>query len=300
MFDLFAFPGTGFGLMYLPAIVMVGYYFSKRRALATGIAVCGSGIGSFVFAPLSEALLNTYGWKGSMWILSGISLNGIVFAALFRPLEYTERTEDILEAVETELDIAAVDDKSKTPIYNPLLKRVKATPDTPMYRSRSVEACNEIGANKDTEIARLGHSLFLDSEPRSRKHAKGRHVINPLERKDIFYSGSIQNLPEYKAAGNEENFVRSMLKLEESEDLTDKTDSAYSWIKLFKNMFDFSLLRNLTFIIYCLSCFLCMIGKCFIIIYESHIQVSMSAHSKHSLNINKLLVLYGVYAMYCR
>jgi len=46
--------GVGFGLMYLPSIVMVGYYFDKRRALATGIAVCGSGIGSFVFAPLTE------------------------------------------------------------------------------------------------------------------------------------------------------------------------------------------------------------------------------------------------------
>ena len=30
--------GLGFGMMYLPAIVMVGYCFDKRRALATGIA----------------------------------------------------------------------------------------------------------------------------------------------------------------------------------------------------------------------------------------------------------------------
>ena len=46
--------GITFGLVYLPAIVIVGQWFEKRRALASGIAVCGSGIGAFVFAPLSR------------------------------------------------------------------------------------------------------------------------------------------------------------------------------------------------------------------------------------------------------
>lgn len=67
--------GIGFGLIYLPAIVSVGYYFEKRRALATGIAVCGSGFGTFVFAPLAAALLEAYDWKGANLILAGIILN---------------------------------------------------------------------------------------------------------------------------------------------------------------------------------------------------------------------------------
>ena len=72
--------------MYLPAIVMVGFYFEKRRAFATGIAVCGSGIGGFIFAPLCNALLTAYGWKGATWIIAGITLNGVVMGFLFRPL----------------------------------------------------------------------------------------------------------------------------------------------------------------------------------------------------------------------
>ena len=28
--------GTGLGLMYVPAVVAVGYYFEKKRAFATG------------------------------------------------------------------------------------------------------------------------------------------------------------------------------------------------------------------------------------------------------------------------
>jgi hypothetical protein len=269
-FRRFFISGTGFGLMYLPAIVMVGYYFDKRRALATGIAVCGSGIGSFLFAPLSEYLLSKYSWKGAMWILSGISLNGIVFSALFRPLEYADTSVELIETCDEEVE---VDNKNK-PIYNPLLQKIKGTPENSMYRSKSLEACNkENGGVKDSDIARLGHSLFLDAEPRSRKHAKGRHVLHPLERKDIFYSGSVQRLPEYTAAGNEENFVRSMLKL--NHDLSDEADTGsvkskkVSWLKLFTDTFDFSLLKSPTFVIYGLSCFLCMIGKFNILVCNS-------------------------------
>jgi len=49
--------------MYLPSIVMVGYYFDKKRAMATGIAVCGTGIGTFVLAPIVNLLVSEYGWK---------------------------------------------------------------------------------------------------------------------------------------------------------------------------------------------------------------------------------------------
>jgi len=35
--------GIGFGLVYVPSIITVGFYFNKRRALATGIAISGSG-----------------------------------------------------------------------------------------------------------------------------------------------------------------------------------------------------------------------------------------------------------------
>jgi len=52
--------------MYLPSIVMVGFYFDKKRAMATGIAVCGTGIGTFVLAPIVNLLASEYGWKVSV------------------------------------------------------------------------------------------------------------------------------------------------------------------------------------------------------------------------------------------
>ena len=55
--------GIGFGMMFLPALVMVNFYFDKRRALANGISVCGAGIGTFVLAPFVNFLVSEYGWK---------------------------------------------------------------------------------------------------------------------------------------------------------------------------------------------------------------------------------------------
>lgn len=67
--------GIGFGLIYLPAVVAVGYYFETKRSLATGIAVCGSGFGTFMFAPLAGYLIDEYCWKGAILILAGLIFN---------------------------------------------------------------------------------------------------------------------------------------------------------------------------------------------------------------------------------
>ncbi|WAQ93529.1 MT12B-like protein, partial [Mya arenaria] len=73
-FTSFAFVSTefGLGLFNLASIVTDGHYFTTKRALAVGIASCGTGIGTFAVAPLSEYLISNYGWKGAMWIIAGI------------------------------------------------------------------------------------------------------------------------------------------------------------------------------------------------------------------------------------
>ena len=78
--------GFGLGLIYLPSVVAVGYYFESKRALATGIAVCGSGVGTFVFAPLATTLEKEYGWRGANLIFAGLCLNCAIFGALMLSL----------------------------------------------------------------------------------------------------------------------------------------------------------------------------------------------------------------------
>jgi len=61
-------------------VVCVGYYFETKRSLATGIAVCGSGFGTFAFAPLATMLLENFDWRGANLILAGLILNCAVSA----------------------------------------------------------------------------------------------------------------------------------------------------------------------------------------------------------------------------
>lgn len=89
-------------MVFLPAVVSVGYYFSTKRALATGIAVCGSGMGAFIFAPFCQKLLEIYDWKGAMLILAGLTLNCAVFGALMRPLEPGPRQKPLLQRIAEE------------------------------------------------------------------------------------------------------------------------------------------------------------------------------------------------------
>jgi MFS family permease len=79
--------GFGFGLIYLPSVIIVSYYFEKKRALATGIAVCGAGVGGFIFAPVGRIMLEALNWKNGLYVVAGIVLNGIVCGMLMRPLE---------------------------------------------------------------------------------------------------------------------------------------------------------------------------------------------------------------------
>ncbi|XP_069947319.1 monocarboxylate transporter 14-like isoform X2 [Cherax quadricarinatus] len=95
--------GLGFGLIYLPAVVCVGYYFESKRAMATGIAVCGSGIGTMIFPPLLTYFISVFTWKGANLIISAIILNCCCFGALMRPLEVPRmKKKDLLQRLAEE------------------------------------------------------------------------------------------------------------------------------------------------------------------------------------------------------
>ncbi|XP_014232686.1 uncharacterized protein LOC106656306 [Trichogramma pretiosum] len=81
--------GFGLSLCFVAAVVIVAYYFDKRRSFATGLSVCGSGIGTFIFPPLIQKLLTEYGWRGATLILAGLFLNLAVCGCLMRDLEWT-------------------------------------------------------------------------------------------------------------------------------------------------------------------------------------------------------------------
>lgn len=77
--------GLGFGLMYIPGVVACQEHFSKRRALAQGLAVCGTGMGTLLFPPFVECIIATYGWRSTFRVLSGICFGSILCGASMIP-----------------------------------------------------------------------------------------------------------------------------------------------------------------------------------------------------------------------
>ncbi len=65
--------GLGIGCSYVPAVGAVQRWFSRRRGLASGLAVSGIGVGTLVMPPLASALIAAFGWREAYLILGGLA-----------------------------------------------------------------------------------------------------------------------------------------------------------------------------------------------------------------------------------
>lgn len=72
--------GFGVSCCFVPSVATVGQWFERRRGLAIGFAVAGSGVGSIVFAPLSSRLIGAYGWRDAMRIIAAIGFAAMLGA----------------------------------------------------------------------------------------------------------------------------------------------------------------------------------------------------------------------------
>ncbi|XP_033228377.1 monocarboxylate transporter 9 [Belonocnema kinseyi] len=244
--------GFGFGLIYLPAIVSVTCYFEKYRSLATGIAVCGSGLGTLVFTPLLEYLVTSYGWRGSMIIIGGIVLNCIFFGILFRPLEPVKKKEFI-----------------------PMLERPKKKetetqllPTNGFQRPHSVSNVNSkylpdhhYTSSNNIKVALSQPTLITKNRVEHGVKSFGSGIMN---RRDIFYQGSVDNFRKHESLVNS---VENMRFHESSKSLpngtkhnSDKLEQKKKSVNIFKQMMEFSLLKDPIFIIFTLSNFFTSIG----------------------------------------
>jgi len=72
--------GLGVACSFVPSVATVGQWFERRRGLAIGVAVAGTGVGSLVLAPLSSRLIDAYGWRGAMRVIALIGFVALLAA----------------------------------------------------------------------------------------------------------------------------------------------------------------------------------------------------------------------------
>jgi MFS family permease len=76
------------GLVAPSSYLAINSYFVSRRGLAMGLCQAGIGLGFIAVPYLVEAMLRNYGFRGTMLLLGAISLNSIVGALLYQPVEW--------------------------------------------------------------------------------------------------------------------------------------------------------------------------------------------------------------------
>jgi MFS family permease len=201
-------------------------YFEKYRSLATGIAVCGSGLGTFVFAPLSEHLITEYGWRGALLIIAAIVLNCMILGALFRPVPDIRESKPVSRtssssAIRPHASAATTNLLNEKNISERDLDQVISTTtakdhDTALHRPRSighftVPYSGKIQSRSHTgtsDVARLALSqpiLLSTSASVPDPHFKPTFGSQSLHkssgimyRRDIFYRGSLHNIPYHR------------------------------------------------------------------------------------------------------
>ncbi|WP_430795470.1 MFS transporter [Achromobacter spanius] len=70
--------GLGVGCSYVPVIGAVQRWFQRRRALASGLAVSGIGVGTLLVPPLASALIDLWGWRAAyLSMAAGVAVIGV-------------------------------------------------------------------------------------------------------------------------------------------------------------------------------------------------------------------------------
>jgi len=177
--------GIGFGMMQLPSIVIVSFYFERRRALATSIVLCGSGVGRLVLAPLSRYLIDKYGWRGANCLLAALVLHGAACGCVYRPIAGPVHARSSRRPVGTRRPGCAV------------IEKVIAE-----KRRRRFASTGSLDGTLITSDGRLLRQNDTDAEPASASTVSDGNPCRPLSAPGRQLQQSSRDLPGSTAAGS--------------------------------------------------------------------------------------------------
>ncbi|ESN96804.1 hypothetical protein HELRODRAFT_85916 [Helobdella robusta] len=234
--------GFGLSLVYVPAVVIVAFYFEKKRAFATGIAVAGSGIGGFVFPILVELLVETYSWRGALLIMGGIMLNIVLCGALFRPIVAFKKHKLKQKYLKSLEKFSRVSSRHQS----------GEQLEQEIMGNSSVQGIfkNGMGDDSINSLKKVLKSKKVKTEEKGQKKAHFPDHVIPKYPQDVFYRGSLWKTgflrDRVQSASCPDIFVRSKRKHHTFYEVMNGFRIAL------KNMMDFSIFKSPVFICFCL------------------------------------------------
>lgn len=76
---------------WLPSNVTITNWFRRRRGMAVGIVMCGTGMAVLVFIPLTQFLIERFGWRGAFL---AIAIIAVLYLAPLNAIFQRTRPED--------------------------------------------------------------------------------------------------------------------------------------------------------------------------------------------------------------
>ena len=148
--------GLGLGLCYVTAVVSIAYWFDKKRTLAVGLGACGTGIGTFVYAPMTTFFIDKYGWRGTCLLLAGTFFNLIVCGTVMRDPEWwileQEKNNNALSSPRKSVARSEGDRRSSMSVLEEFpgveeLRRLLKSGKAPEYMLQSLRTSTETPSN---------------------------------------------------------------------------------------------------------------------------------------------------------
>lgn len=62
--------GIGGGMMYVPSVGVIQRWFKRHRGLASGLAICGTGVGTLVVPFFTTLMIDGFGWRTTHQVLA--------------------------------------------------------------------------------------------------------------------------------------------------------------------------------------------------------------------------------------
>ncbi|KAI1725446.1 major facilitator superfamily domain-containing protein [Ditylenchus destructor] len=286
--------GIGYGLIFLPAIVIVGQYFSARRALATGMAVCGSGIGTSLFSWLNPIILTLVdrNWRVFLVIIAMITMLCAIFGYFFKPLEPSKSQVEEVTKIASKYIGRVEDDEIRKSEGDQLGEECAETTTSPhivggvaierfgrsngnfnVSRIRRLDADRPFISTMELHIRQAGKKNASQQDVAASVTKQSMADLNrPLSKMDIFYTGSTSTLAKHQSihrknsgprprprttsfAENKSTIYLSVAGLPTTDDGSTPTWSQGITATL-RSLLDISLMKSPSFLILALSGFL--------------------------------------------
>ncbi|GJQ77081.1 hypothetical protein Trydic_g23652 [Trypoxylus dichotomus] len=284
--------GIGFGMLYMPSVIAIGFYFEKWRGVANSVSLCGSAVGSICIPIVISVSMKDLNWMNKFRCFSGFAFFCALCTLLYKPLQPLEVQVEPQEHVEPDDDYYMAHRSTLNKLNNQTFRRMSMQPRTgSMFSIRRVGSPYAMSMYSFKSYTSTTRSIFKGSRfsdmeeygcfgtcchVENCKHTCGllccscrrfgRNPARPMYRDDILYTGSVAYLPEYRnmSLADPLDFHMSVTRVASPTDLEEDTKYCLCCPVAIRRplatMLDFGMFKSLAFTLLAFSGYLTMLG----------------------------------------